>query len=72
MQSVVANLVDLVKAGGWVELAELDVGRPKDSGPALSELGGMGGNFAPKLRGWLEAAGLEVVEQRFVGLSSWS
>ena len=59
MQDVVANLV------------KLDVGGPKDSGPVLREreiftLGGMGGNFALKLRGWLEAAGLEAVEQRFV------
>jgi hypothetical protein len=60
MQDVVANLVGLV---------ELDVGGPKDSGPALREiftLGGMGGNFAPKLRGWLEAAGLEAVKRWFV------
>jgi hypothetical protein len=28
-------------------------------------LGGIGGNFAPKLRGLLEAAGLEAVEQRY-------
>jgi hypothetical protein len=36
MQDVVANLVGLVKPGGWIELVELDVGGPKDSGPALS------------------------------------
>jgi len=69
VQDVVANLVGLVKPGGWIELVEPDVGGPKDSGPALREiftLGGMGGNFALKMRGWLEAAGLEAVEQRFV------
>lgn len=52
MQDVVANLVGLVKSGVWFELVELDVGGPKDSGPALREiftLRGMGGNFAPKL-----------------------
>jgi len=45
-QDVVADLVGLVKAGGWIELVELDVRGPKDSGPALREiftLGGMGG-----------------------------
>jgi hypothetical protein len=50
-------------------LVELDVGGPKNSGPVLREiftLGGMGGNFTLKLRGWLEAAGLEAVEQRLV------
>jgi len=38
MQDVVANLVGLVKSGVWFELVELDVGGPKDSGPALREI----------------------------------
>jgi hypothetical protein len=73
---VVTNLIRLVKPGGWIELVELDIDEPQDAGPALHKfirllreiftLAGMGGNFASKMRGWLEAAGLEQVEARFV------
>ena len=66
---VVTNLIGLVKPGGWIELVELDIDEPQDAGPALREfirllrevftLTGMGGNFASKMRGWLEAVGLE-------------
>ena len=77
-QDAVANIAALVKPGGWIELVELDIDEPnsKDAGPALREfiqllreiftLVGLGGNFARKLRGWLEAAGLEQVEERLV------
>jgi gliotoxin biosynthesis N-methyltransferase len=76
IQDVVTNLVGLAKPGSWIELVELDIDEPKHAGPALRDfiqllrevftLVGMGGNFAPKMRGWLEAAGLEAVEERFV------
>lgn len=76
IQDVVTNLIGLVKPGGWIELVELDVGEPQNAGPVLREfiqllreiftLVGMGGNFAPKMRGCLEVVGLEAVEERFV------
>ena len=77
-QDAVANIAALVRPGGWIELVELDIDEPnpKDAGPALREfiqllreiftLVGLGGNFALKLRGWLKAAGLEDVQERFV------
>ena len=82
MQDVVANLAALVAPGGWLELVELDIDEPPadaaaaSQGPALRDfirllreiftLVGMGGNFAHKMLGWLDAAGLEAVEERVV------
>lgn len=76
LQVVVKNLVELAKPGGWLELVELDLDVADGQGPALRDflrllkelftLGGMGGNFAVKLRGLLEEAGLENVEERVV------
>jgi hypothetical protein len=76
MQDVVTNLAGLVKPGGWIELVELDIGSPKDAGPALTDfiqllreiftLIGLGGNFTLKMRELLKTAGLEDVEERFV------
>lgn len=77
IQDVVANLAQLVKPGGWIELVELDVDEPKDAGPALRDFirllreiftpVGMGGNFAAKMHRWLHAAaGFEDIEERFV------
>lgn len=76
-QDVVTNLIRLGKPGGWIELVELNVYEPQDAGgPALRDfirllreiftLAGMGGDFASKMRGCLEAARLEKVEERLV------
>ena len=76
MPTVIANLTTLLKPSGWIELVELDLEAPSGAGPALADflrllrelftLGGMGGNFALKLRPWLEDAGLDNVEEHFV------
>jgi hypothetical protein len=80
VQDVVTNLAGLVKPGGWIELVEADLDRTQDAGPVLTEfiqllremftLAGVGGNLASKLRRWLEAAGLEALEERRVDIAS--
>jgi gliotoxin biosynthesis N-methyltransferase len=80
VQDVVTSLTGLVKPGGWMELVEADVDMTQDAGPALTEyiqllreiftLAGVGGNLAPRLRRWLEAAGLEAVEERHVDVAT--
>src|ERR1700722_6058776 len=79
VQDVVTNLAGLVKPGGWIELVEADVDRTQGAGPVLTEfiqllreiftLDGVGGSLGPKLRRWLETAGLEAVEERRVDIA---
>ncbi|KAF2773341.1 putative methyltransferase SirN-like protein [Teratosphaeria nubilosa] len=75
INQAVANLAELAKPGGWVELTELSVDQSilNDTNPVgrkffymmeqLWTLKGMGGNFGEQLKGWLEEAGLEDVEE---------
>lgn len=74
LPQAVANLCKLAKPGGWVELIELEIHQELlDEGTVMAEFAqllvqmwrikGMGGNFGLNLRGWMEDAGLEDVQQ---------
>jgi hypothetical protein len=75
VRDVVANIIDLVKPGGWVEFVEADMtGGPNSSGKYMAQFGklaesiftamGVRFDFALQLRSWLEEAGLEDVTER--------
>ncbi|KAL7940351.1 hypothetical protein V8C42DRAFT_243880 [Trichoderma barbatum] len=74
LPEAVANLCKLAKPGGWVELIELEIHQELlDEGTVMAEFSqllvqlwkikGMGGNFGLNLKGWMEDAGLEDVQQ---------
>lgn len=73
--AAVAGLVAPMKRGAWIQLDELDLRAElyADCGQALRdqlaamrevfEAGGAGGDFAPRMAGWLREAGLVDVEE---------
>ncbi|KAI4144645.1 MAG: hypothetical protein LQ340_006570 [Diploschistes diacapsis] len=74
MRRAVDALVGLVKPGGWIQLIEADHSGPASEGPAMRDsfglikqlFRGMGveDGYARELKGWLQDAGLEGVEER--------
>lgn len=75
VQEIVTKIIDLAKPGGWVEFVEADfTGGPNSTGVYMAQFGrlveavfaGMGlkFDFALRLRGWLEEAGLEAVTEK--------
>ena len=69
----VRGLASLAKAGGWVQLMELNAFSPPRNGPAMTDFAsmvkqawtGIGvGNFANELKATLEAAGLQNVQEK--------
>lgn len=69
----VRGLASLAKAGGWVQLVEMNAFSPLSNGPAMTDFTsmvkqawtGIGvGNLANELRATLEAAGLQNVQEK--------
>lgn len=74
-EHAVRNLIETLAPGGWIQLVEMDLREPvlESVGPAMRDFyravravfdaGGAGHTFAQQLKGWMQAAGLEDVDQ---------
>ncbi|KAI1653950.1 S-adenosyl-L-methionine-dependent methyltransferase [Daldinia decipiens] len=73
VKDCVAKLVNLIKAGGWIELIEADFTGESPNGPAMQkyetllrtffDITGVGSDFSKSLKGYLEDEGLQDVQE---------